>query len=533
MIENNLIDRSSTGKGFVVKGILVLLLAVFVFLFFARHNSVLLPARTLVVAFDASPRTLDPALAASTFDGIVTSMMYVNLLRFDAEGRIVLDAAKYYSVSEDGRIYQFYLRENLRFADGEPLTATDVSFSMHRLIAEETNSPRANLLDQLIGYEAFRSGRTAQVAGIRVDDKYKISFELKRPYAPFLSVLTLPNLAIINQKIWEKYGNIEHDGMASGPYHLFEWRRDADILLKANAHYSKPGNLEAVQLRILKDPFSMVAEFKRGNVHIIEVPLSELESLRQKAILQEVDEYNLYFIGLNMKNQLFADEKIRLALAHALDREKILQAVQLGQGYAATGPIPRGMAGHLSDDGFFSFSEDIARQSLQESSYQEQELRLLASNNPRTIAICEVFKQYFESVGFKIRLVFRDWNAFTEELLKGEFELFYRNWVADYPDGDNFLYPLYHTDSHGAGGNYGCYSDPDLDELIQKSRRETDYVQRSVLLQESARIALHGGSRILLWFKTKTQAVNQRVQNFQPHPMYSSNRYVEVNLLAK
>jgi peptide/nickel transport system substrate-binding protein/oligopeptide transport system substrate-binding protein len=528
-------ENNFNWKGITIKSfLLVLVLAIVIFLGFSWRSSVLLPARTLVISFDSSPRTMDPAHATSTFDGILAGMMYLNLIRFDAESRIVLDAAKYYSVSEDGRTYQFYLRENLKFTDGRSLTAEDVSFSFHRLVSPETNSPRASLLDQLIGYEAFRSGRADSIAGIKIDGEYRISFELKRPYAPFLSILTLPNLAIVSKYRVEKGDNLSEVAMASGPYQLSEWHRESDILLTANPNYQKPGNLEAVQLRILKDPFTMVAEFRRGNVHIIEVPNQELEQFRkEKFILQDVEEYNLYFIGLNMKNELFADEKIRQSLMHSLDRAKILQAIQLNQGYLADSPVPKGLPGYIEDDGFFAFDEDKARQLLGESSYDGRELRLLAANNPRTIALCEVFKQYFEKIGLKIRLVFRDWNAFTEELVKGEFDLFYRNWVADYPDGDNFLYPLYHTESFGLGGNYTFYSNPELDDKIQESRREVDYVQRHALLQEGARMARDGGSRILLWYKTKTMAVNQKVQNFVPHPVYNSNRYIEVNLLVR
>lgn len=493
----------------------------------------MLPSRTLKLALEASPFSLDPIQSTDAYSGQVSGLLYCNLLKFDQQGMIRMDAAKHYSIKEDGRRYTFILRENLHFSNGDPLTAKDVIFSFERLASPKENSPRSWLLEQVAGFEDFRGGKTEHLQGLRLISDHKLSIDLKRPFSPFPSLLAMPQLAIVNENLVRNGGDFNESSMGAGPFQLKSWRRGQDLLLMRSKTYVKDGNLEAVYYKILEDPLTLISEFKARNLHIVEVPPDQLKSLEStRARLDSVNQYNLYFLGLNMKESRLQSRRLRRAMARAIDRKTIIDSVLKNQAELATGPVPRGLPGYL-DNHTLSYEPKIASEEIKAAGFEGQEFRLLLHNHPMSIRICEVLKQYLEQAGLKIRLITRDWNAYTSELVEGNYDLFYRNWVADFPDGDNFLYPLYHSESTGLQGNYPAYNSRVFDECVETSRREIDAEKRSENLRKCAEIAREDASRILLWFKIKNFASYPAVQNFKPYPMYNSNKYLRVNLLTQ
>ncbi|MBT3784476.1 ABC transporter substrate-binding protein, partial [bacterium] len=288
----------------------------------------MLPARTLRLALESSPKTLDPAHSTDAFSGQILGLLYSNLMKFDQNGLLVMDAAKHYSIKEEGRRYTFLLRENLHFSNGETLTAEDVSFSFERLASMKEDSPRAWLLNQVAGFEDFRSGKTKKLSGIRILGEHKISIDLKRPFSPFPALLAMPQLAIVNKRFIEEGGTLTEESAGAGPYVLKEWRREQDLLVVRNSKYAKEGNLEAIYFKILKDPLTLMSEFRSRNLHVVEVPPEDIKSLKPtRARIDSINQYNLYFLGLNMKTKALQSRRLRRAMAISIDRGTILKTV--------------------------------------------------------------------------------------------------------------------------------------------------------------------------------------------------------------
>jgi ABC-type transport system substrate-binding protein len=517
----------------VILRLFLILIHLGFFLLGCSSSSLILPEKTLRLSLEASPKSLDPANSTDTYSGIILGLVYSNLLRFNDSGELILDAAKFYSVAPGGRVYTFLLRQDARFSNGKPLTARDVVFSFERLASKKLKSPRAWLLNEVVGFEDFHAGKTKSIAGLRIDGDFKLRIELKRPFAPFLSMLAMPQLAIISEEFVRGGTSLNEAVMGSGPYKLTRWSREQDILLEGNPYYRKDGNLQAIYFKVIKEPLTMMTEFRSKNLHIIEVPPHELGIVKKtRARLHGVNQYNLYFLGLNMESGVFASKELRHALNYAIDRKKILDTVLRSQGSIATGPVPKGLSGYLSETRF-PYDLDRAKALVKKSGYDGRELRLLVRNEPRNLSICEAMKQYLEAAGVKVKLVARDWNSFASALVGMEYDIFYRNWIADFPDGDNFLYPLFHSASTGLKGNYPRYSNSAFDALIENSRKEVVHKKRVVLLKKAAFLAREDASRVLLWYKKKNFAVYPGVQNFYAYPMYNSNKYLEVNLLTE
>jgi len=513
--------------------VLLSIIISFFFLSGCCQSGLMMPSRTLRLTMENSPRSLDPALSTDTFSGIVIGLSYSTLLRFNAKGELTLDAAKFYSIKAEGRVYEFLLKENLKFSDGSSLTAEDVSYSLHRLASPKTNSPRVNLLEQLQGFEDYREGKADSISGIQVESSNKIRFVLKRPFSPFLSFFAMPQFAVLSKKYIEAGGDLQESTLGSGPYSLEKFRREQDLFLRANPHYRKRGNLEAIYIRILKEPLTRFAEFKNQNLHIIELAPAQQEMIHNtRSRLYSVNEYNLYYLGLNMKSERMQSLPLRKAIAQSIDRQTIVEKILKGQAVLATGPVPEGLPGYLKEP-LFKYDAQKARETLAQSNYDSKPLRLLLSNSTQSVQLCTLFKNQMEKAGIKVELVIRDWNSFKVELLEGKYDLFYRNWVADFPDGDNFLFPLYHSSSTGLQGNYPGYSNSTFDALIENSRRISDPAKRKEMLENAAKIATQDFSRVPLWYKSKVFAVFPGVQNFEPYPMFYANKYLKVNLLTR
>ncbi|MCO4783421.1 MAG: ABC transporter substrate-binding protein [Candidatus Cloacimonetes bacterium] len=498
----------------------------------ACTNSFLLPKSTLKLALEANPKTLDPAFSTGTYSGILIGLCYSNLLSFDKEGNIVLDATKFYSVSDKGRKYSFLLKENIKFSNGDVLTSADVAYTLNRLANPKLNSPRAWLLKDVVGYNDYKNGRADSLKGIEIEGPQKLTIRLSKPFSPFLSMFAMPQMAILNKKFMQAGGDLSEATLGSGPFSLKSWRRDQDLLFIKNTYHKKKGNLNAIHYKILKDPFTRLAEYKKANLDIVEVSPSQQKQITDTSSKMSVNQYNLYFMGLSMKSKKLQDLKTRQAIAQAIDKEVILEKLLKGQGMIAHGPVPKGLQGHL-EKSTYSFDAKKSQVLLKASSYEGQTLDLVLWNEPKNMMICQSIKQYLEKAGFKIKLKPLDWNAFTEALVKLDYDLFYRNWIADFPDGDNFLYPLFHSQSKGLKGNYPMYSSETFDQVITKSRKESNADLRRQMLEQAAKTAVVDASRVFLWFKKKTYVVNKRVKNFHPHPLYNSNKYLEVDLLEK
>lgn len=483
----------------------------------------------LRMALDTDPRTLDPAQSTSTHSGIVLGLMHACLMRFDLKGLPEYDAAKFFKLSEDGLTYTFTLNEDLRFSDGSPLKARDVVFSLNRLADPRQKSPRASLLDAVEGFEAFQKGKASSLSGVVELDERTVKIRLVRPFGPFLAALAMPQTSILKAEHLENGGDLMKVP-SSGPFRLVEWERDQHLLLTENPWHRRSGNVREVYLRILKDPLTVASHLRSGQIDLAEVKPQIADTLKAQGFrLAMVEEYNLYFLGLNMKGWPGQHEKLRRAIHLGVDRKTILEGFLKGQGRVATGPVPHGLRGYLRSD-FPEFDPVAARKIVEENGYGSRPLKLALFNHPDNLAMGQIFVEQLKAVGLKVELVPRDWNGFTQALLDGEYDLFYRNWVADYPDGDNFLYPLYHSSSTGLMGNYPQFASLEFDSVIEESRRETDPLKREKLLREAARIARDGMSRLCLWSKRKILAVSSRLRSFEPRPMYNSNKFLDAQL---
>lgn len=494
----------------------------------------------LHLASASDPGSLDPAFAKDVVSGRIVGYLYSTLVKFDLQMNLVGDLAESYTISPDGLTYTFVLRPGLKFASGRPLTADDVRHSFTRVLDPKTASPRTWVLDKIAGAAAFVKGEAPDVTGITVEPgpPGKVVLRLEQPFSPFLGLLSMPAASIIDREAIQDHPEDFHRRLSAGtgPYALKAWQKDAQIELVPNPHYHlKAPTIGGVVVRILKEPITLTSEFALGNLDIIQVPSQAFTSLwadpRWKDLHHETAGLNVYFIGMNCEKGLFSDVKVRRAVSWAVDREKIIRTVRRDQAQLAKGPIPPTLPGY--DPGFQPFHYDSAkaRQLLAEAGVAPgTEVRLLQGDQRENLEVTQMVKAYLEKAGLTVKLVTLEWSVFRGKVDKGDFDLYYLSWFADYPDAENFLYPLFHSSRHGGAGNGPRYTSPEVDQLLQKCLEVVDLSARVELYRTIERKVIEDAPRLYLFHKNELWARQPWVGGFELHPVFNGNRLESVAL---
>ncbi|HER44445.1 MAG TPA: ABC transporter substrate-binding protein, partial [Candidatus Eisenbacteria bacterium] len=234
----------------------------------------------LRLALETEPTNLDPAFAVDYSSGWISSLIHSNLVRFEPDGTIVPDAASGWSISGDGLEYLFRVG-GARFSDGRPVTAFDAERSLTRLIGPSTASPRWWVLEPVAGAPAFHAGRAAR-PGIEALDDSTLVIRLASPASHFLSLLAMPAAGIVSPREADSLGrDYGRKPLGSGPWRLVSWTSGDAMVLERNPFSRGAGSgPPKIEIRLIPETMTRIAEFEVGNLDILEIPPAELEFWR-------------------------------------------------------------------------------------------------------------------------------------------------------------------------------------------------------------------------------------------------------------
>ncbi|MBZ0270090.1 ABC transporter substrate-binding protein, partial [bacterium] len=460
--------------------------------------------------------------------GAAVALAYEGLVTFDRDGRVAPALAAAWSTSDDGLLWRFELDPAARDSEGRPVTSAEVVASFERLLAKETASPRAWVLQGIDGADAFRAGAAEHVAGLRGGDGF-VELRLAAPRASLLGLLAMPNAAILPVD-----GDVTGH-VATGPWRLVEHVRDARLRFARNPHWhGRAPAVTEIHVRILPDEFTRVAEFEVGNLDLLEIPDSEARRFRDKpelaAAVQGQVGLATEYVGLNHDDPVLRDARVRRALNHAVNVDLILEKILDGRGVRATGSIPPTLPGGGTGQPF-AYDPDRARALLREAGVDpEWVLELWQRPSPRASQVLEAVQSDLRAIGMASRIRLRDWSALKASIDAGETAAFFVNWYADYPDAENFLVPLFHSRNIGGGGNRARVARPEIDARLDALDLVTDPERRAELAAALDRDIQAGAPWIALWHPIQEIAASDRIASYRPHPIFSAERWLDVRL---
>jgi peptide/nickel transport system substrate-binding protein/oligopeptide transport system substrate-binding protein len=490
--------------------------------------------------------------------GAVAAKLFNGLVRFGEGSEIIPDLAEGYTVSRDGRVYTFRLKKGVRFHNGRELRAADVKYSFERVLDPKTGSPRTWLLDRITGAREFMEGADSDVKGIRVLDEYTVEIVLGEPFGPFLNLLGMPSAYIVPREEIEK-GEFPSHPVGTGPFKLKDWKRGRELVILANeGHFSGRPNVNGIVYRIIPEELTTIAEFESGNLDIIGLPSTEFkrysESPKWRGLIKKAPGLNTFYLGFNCQRPPFNDRRVRQALNYAVDRERILKTILEGRGELARGPVPtflkikttphlnplplmgeegKGVPSPLAGEGQgggYSYNPEKARSLLKEAGYENLRFKIYQSADQETVDIMEVVQQYLKKVGVEAEIVQLEWSAFKDAVNKGEADSFWLSWRADYPDPENFLFPVFHSSNWGPAGNRARFSDKGFDRLIEDAQKEPGKDRREELYMGAENRVIEEAPWLFFWHRNDYIIHQPWVSGVKLYPIYNADKGTDVGL---
>jgi len=482
---------------------------------------------------ESEPTSLDPAFAVDVSSGVLCSLIYERLVRPGDDLSIEPSLAGGWEVSPDGTVYTFHLREAY-FSDGKRITAGDVKHSLERLLRPDVGSPRGWVMAPVVGAEGFRSGRRDSLRGIRAVDERTVEISLKEPFPAFLSMLAMPSASVVPEgRARAAAPDDRRDPICSGPWVLLEWTRGERVTLARNPRHWGPPALDRLVFRIIPERMTQIAEFEVGNLDHLQIPKSDLarwtsDPAWRDRIERQVD-LAVVYIGLNNRKPPLDDARVRRALNHAVDAEAIVTRLMNGTAVRARGAVPPGLPGHDPDRPAYRYDVSLARELLARAGYPDGfRMEIWYREGGGADQVLEAIQAYLKDAGVAAVLRAREWGTLKEAINRGVPDAYYLDWYADYPDAENFLYPLFHSDNWGGGGNRARYSDSAVDSLLEEASRVVSSDERYELYLRIDERVYKDAPWIFLWHPVTSEVRQPWVRGDVLHPLFYGQRFTEV-----
>ena len=479
----------------------------------------------------SDPPTLDPHLSGDTTSAGVVVEIYSGLVALNTDLQLVPDVADRWEISEDGKTYTFYIRDNARFHDGKPITASDFKWSLERAASPDTASPVADTyLSDIIGVDDVLEGRTTDISGVRVIDDRTLQIEIDAPKAYFLAKMTYPTAYVLDRENVDAGGNSWTDSPnGSGPFRLAEYRVGEVIVLERNENfYLEPPHLDSVIMNLAGG--QSMAMYENDEIDITGVGLFELDRVLDpaeplnKELVIAPPSFTTFYIGFNASEPPFDDPKFRQALTHAVDKDLIANEVLSTLVTPAYGVLPPGFPGYNANLVGLQYDPDLARELLSESKYADADTRpRIVVTVPGTggsigLDMEVVIEMWRQELGVEVEIQQVEWATYLQDLNANKFQAFGGSgWQADYPDPQDFLDILFHTDSKQ---NHTSYSNPELDAILEQARTEPDVELRVELYHQAEDLIVQDAPLLPLWYTGEQYVlIKGHIEDYRLTPM--------------
>jgi len=478
------------------------------------------------------PRSLDPAHATDVPSGRAVAYLFDGLTRFSPDAKLEPGLAERWDVSDDGLTYTFHLRRGVTFSDGTRFGAADVAPAFLRVLDPDTKSGTVWPLLPIQGARDVAAGKS-KLIGIAATDDSTLVITLEQPLAIFPKLLAMPVASITPRNAG---GNFSEKPIGTGPWRLVEWKHDDYLKFARNpTYFGGAPTIDTLIARIIPEPSTAVAEFESGTVDILYVPEDQTRAWEdtdaRQARLTSAPALRLWYIGVNTTRGPLKDVRVRRAIAQAIDVPLLLKQLLAGRGRVAAGVIPPSLEGADTSRRVIPYDSAAARAALAAAGFPNGiELELWCSQTAPFPRLAQTLQAYLAAAGIRIKIMQRDASSMRAAARAGQTDLVLKDWYADYPDAENFLYPLLHTVNRGAGGNVSFFSDTTFDRLVDASHRESDAVKRARLYRQADSIAYTQMGLVPLFFYNELYAIQPWVQGFEVPVIFNGQRWTKVTL---
>ena len=490
------------------------------------------PAGGRLVRLFSDPPTLDPHITTDSTSAVIVNEVFGGLVTITPDIVIAPDLAEDWDISPDGKVFTFRLRQDAKFHDGRPVVAEDFRWSLERAADPLTESPVADLyLSDVIGVADKLNGKAETIQGLRVIDERTLELTIDAPKSYFLAKLTYPTAFVVDRKNVEgNKNNWVFEPNGTGPFRLERYDIGETILLGRNENYHLgPPFLDEVEFILSGgDPMLM---YENDEIHVTGLGLADLERVQDPSnplrteLATAPPGFTVSFIGMNLEQPPFDDVKFRQALNYAVNKKEIATTALSDLVVPAIGVIPPGFPSYNPDLRGYGYDPEKAKRLLSESRYGADPASIpritlsIAGNFGASVGLdMEVMlRSWEETLGVEVEIQQTEWATFLQDVHQRRFQMFALAWSADYPDPQDFLDIMFHTDS---ANNWGNYNNREVDSLLEKARVEPDQTARFQQYNLIEQLIVDDAPWVPLWHSTERKVlVKPEVKDYFLLPM--------------
>lgn len=471
------------------------------------------------------PPTLDWTLATDNTSFHVITNLMDGLTAFDKDLKPIPAIAKKWNISNNGRRYTFYLRTDVNWTDGAPVTAYDFEYSWKRLLSPATAAEYAYFLYDINNAQEYNSGKIKEfsLVGIKAMDKYTLVIDLKKPTPYFPGIITFMVTFPLRKDVVERHGSrwTEPENIViNGPFILHKWKHEYKIELRPNkSYYAAKPHLDKVEMFMIGETSTALTLYETGGLDIVGIPPIAISHYKDSPEYRNMPMLRNNYYGFNVAKPPFNNAKVRRAFSMAIDRSEFPKILKGGE-VPSTSWIPKGMLAYNPDIGLKN-NPNEAKRLLKEAGYADgknfPKVTVVFNTGQDNQLIAENLQaQWKRNLNISVELDNQEWKVYLKRLKTDAPAIFRLGWGADFPDPDNFM-NLFTTES---GNNNTKWSNKRYDKLIELAAIEMDAEKRIKLYNEAQRILCEIDAPIMpIFISAQNVLVKPYVKDYKLNPM--------------
>ena len=492
--------------------------------------------------------SLDPAFARNAENIWAVNQIYNGLVQMNDNLEVKPCIAKSWEVSEDGLRYSFHLNTDIYFHDhklfpkgkGRKVIASDFAHSFFRIIDPEVASPGAWIFNQLDKHDNL---------GIHAINDSTLVLKLKQPFPPFLGLLTMQYCSVVPHEIVEHYQrDFRNNPIGTGPFKFKFWKEGVKLIFIKNEDYfemDEKGNslpyLDAISISFLNEKQVIFLEFIKGDLDFI----SGLSDIPKDEVLSQTGELNRKYqnrfkldllpylktdyLGILVdensdivKDNPLSIKEIRKAINYGIDRKKMIRYLRNNIGIPANnGIIPYGLPSYdQSKVNGYKYNPDKAKELLANAGFSNSNQPQITINTSSDyLDMCEFIQHQLSEIGIDVKIDVKPAVTLRELVAKSKLNVFRKNWLADYPDAENYLALFYSKNFSPIGPNYCHFSHEEFDMLYERSQKETNDSIRYLYYHQMDSIIIEEAPIVPLYYDQVIRLVHNNISGLNKNPM--------------
>ncbi|GAB1309740.1 ABC transporter substrate-binding protein [Urechidicola sp. KH5] len=474
--------------------------------------------------------SLDPAFAKDISDIWAVNQLFNGLVQLNDNLEVQPAIAERWNISEDGKTYRFYLRDDVYYHKHElfgkdstrVVIASDFEYAFNRLLDPKVASPGRWVLHN--------------VAHFKAESDAVFTVVLKQPFPPFLGLMAMKYASVVPKEAVSYFGsNFRANPIGTGPFQFKLWVENTKLVFRKNPKYFEKDvdgkslpYLEAVAITFLPDKQSEFLQFVQGELDFLNsidpsykddilTPQGTLDMRYEHVVeMQKAPYLNTEYLGIYMPDTtaITKHHLIRSAMNYGFDRVKMMQFMRNGIGTPAIhGFIPQGLPSFNGMQGY-QFQPEKAKalvaQFKEETGIANPSIAI--TTNSQYVDLCEYIQRQWQAIGLTVSVDVVPPSTLRQQKARGELPLFRASWVADYPDAENYLSLFYSKNFTPNGPNYTHFKNVQFDTWYEAAITETDVNKRIRIYQQMDSLVVKEAPVVPLYYDEVVRFTQKNVK---------------------